>query len=113
MSDRQIGNVLLALGIAVALFVMLDIDGAFRPIAALVFFSVAPGAAIVLRLHVDDALLRASLAVGISVAVSMTVAMVMLWAGVSSPVLATFAVLGVTAIAAYAPRRSDVKEVHA
>ncbi len=73
---------------------------------ALTFFCVAPGAAIVSCLRLREPLLAASLAIGISVVVSMATAMTMLWAGVSSPVVGAGAVLAVTVGAmALAPAR--------
>jgi uncharacterized membrane protein len=96
---RHLGKALLVIGLVVLGLAAFDLDSPVRPVLTLVFFGAAPGAAIVPRLRVDDPLLAAALVLGVSVAVSMFVAMTMLWTGVSSPVLATAAVLVVTAFA--------------
>jgi hypothetical protein len=102
-ADRRLGRVLIVLGAVVLALAALDVQTPVRPLLTLVFFGVAPGAAIVPRLRLDDPFLAASLVVGISVVVAMSVAMTMLWTGLSSPVLATAAVLAVTALALATP----------
>lgn len=113
MIDQQIAKSLFGLGCVVLALAAFDVETPLRPVATLVFFGAGPGAAIVPRLHVPDPLLRASLAIGVSVVIAMAVAMAMLWAGVSSPVLATLAVLAVMAAALYAPAAAIHEEVEA
>ena len=91
------GRVLVALGVVVVLMAAFDTGTPLRPVLTLAFFCVAPGAAIVRRLELDEPLIAASLAIGISIAVSIAAAMVLLWTGVSSPMVAACAVLAVTA----------------
>ena len=90
---------LLALGLGVLALAVLDARTPLRPVLTLAFFCVAPGAAIVSRIGIREPLLAASLAIGISVVVTMATAMAMLWAGVSSPIAGAGAVLAVTAVA--------------
>lgn len=103
---------LLGLGAAVLLLELLDVRTPMRAWLTLAFFAVAPGTAVVSRLRLGDALLAASLVLGVSVVISMGVAMTMLWTGLWSAPGATAAVLALTAGAAVAPNARDVKGAH-
>ena len=98
---------LFVLGIVVLLLAVTDFHTPLRPVLTLVFFAVAPGAAIVALLRLQaDFLLEASLAIGISVVVSMVLAQVLLWTGLLSPLAAVLVVLTLVAVAPAVPART-------
>lgn len=87
---------LIAGGGALALVVALDVGGPLRVLLAVAYLLGAPGTALVRWLDVDDAALRASLVLALSLAVDIVVAQALVWAGAMNPVAGVLAVVAVT-----------------
>ena len=93
--------VMVASALALALVMLLGADGAVRGVLALWFFLTCPGMAVVGLLDIEDPLAEALLAIALSIAVGMLVALAMVLAHAWSPDAATGVLATFTVVAAY------------
>ena len=94
---RQAGWALFGAGLFLLVLIAMNMQTPLRGALALAFFLGGPGTALVPHLHVQDGALSVSLAIGVSVVVTLLVAQAMLWCRVSSPAAAVGGLLAVTA----------------
>ena len=108
--DRVVATVVALTGAIAVLEVFSDMGRPVRPLVVLPFLAIGPGYAVVLLLGLRDRVAEATLAVALSIAIDMAVAMVMLYAGAWSPRFAVLAIasLSTVCVAAAFPLRRSV-----